>query len=376
MDIADDAAARRVRAERWSWTLFDNPADGRYFANDQGAVVLDAAMRALLIPFDAATMKYLVYQLERAPDTGRLHLQGYVRFHDRKRLEQAKATLAPTCRDIHMEKARGTEKQNRDYCTSSGEHATKPRVDGPWEYGTFDAEMRPGKRSDLDVVCDRLKEGNYSPLALKDAAAEHPTTFVRACKGLKELCSLLAPPMPKEREVQVTVLWGPTGTGKTHRAMHVLLSPGHALCTVSSLRLGTGKDNRYDKYDPTKHSTILYEEFTGLEEHWEISHMKQALDKWVFTVPCRYNDQYTEWTRVIICSNSCPTSWFPKASPTDLAAFRRRLGLNCYYIKDREHDYKTYNIPRFNPENGEVLQYFGGVDASGAPLGVEPTQPM
>lgn len=75
-------------------------------------------------------IRYVCWQLERAPDTGRLHLQGYVEFFKPQRLRAAQQALrAPTA---HLEKRRGTRDQARDYCRKE-----ESRVQGPWEAGKW-----------------------------------------------------------------------------------------------------------------------------------------------------------------------------------------------------------------------------------------------
>lgn len=55
---------------------------------------------------------YAIYQTEICPTTGKAHLQGYVRL--KTRTEKSIADILP---GAHLEERRGTEQQNRDYCT-------------------------------------------------------------------------------------------------------------------------------------------------------------------------------------------------------------------------------------------------------------------
>lgn len=55
-------------------------------------------------------IKYLVFQVERCPDTGRLHLQGYVQFNNQTDLQLARELLSKTA---HLEPAKGTPLENR-----------------------------------------------------------------------------------------------------------------------------------------------------------------------------------------------------------------------------------------------------------------------
>jgi len=106
---------------------------------------------------------YLVYQLEKAPDTGRYHYQGYVAFHCKKKL----ATLKNTAPEWHWDARRGTHMDAKAYCTKDAS-----RIEGPFEYGT-DAEIptKKGDRSDLKRLADALQEDPDTDLT-EDFGAE------------------------------------------------------------------------------------------------------------------------------------------------------------------------------------------------------------
>jgi len=107
-----------------------------------------------------AGVRYLCCQLERAPDTGKDHLQGYVQLGTQQRLSWLKVNLSQTA---HWEVARGTPDENRAYCSKD-----QTRQDGPWEFGVLKAQ---GTRSDLLEVKAAL--GTYPPLPLPP----HPLFF-------------------------------------------------------------------------------------------------------------------------------------------------------------------------------------------------------
>ena len=59
-------------------------------------------------------IKYMIYGHEIAPETGTPHLQGYIIFETRKYMTWIKNNTSPR---IHLEIARGSVNQNRDYCS-------------------------------------------------------------------------------------------------------------------------------------------------------------------------------------------------------------------------------------------------------------------
>lgn len=270
-----------MQSKRWTFT-WNNPGDSRPH-------------------YDAPQMDYLVYQGEvGAQQTP--HIQGYVRFSSRKRLAQVKRILGTEA--VHCEIARGTEEDNRNYCTKP-----ETRAWGPIEHGTYQQEEgRQGRRSDLTKACEMIKKGE----PLSAVAADCSETFVRYHNGLIKLQATTAPLPPLERTVQVLVLWGPTGTGKTHRAL-----TSHPDAYVAC----AGRDP-WGMYRGQK--AVIFDEFDY--RRWSIQDMNRYLDKWRCQLDARYNDRYAEWTHVVICTNLDPFQFWPDEPNQNLRqAFFRRI---------------------------------------------------
>lgn len=73
---------------------------------------------------------YFVYQLELAPETGRLHFQGYLECMGQQTMSRIEA-LPFFAGRTHLSVRRGTQSQAIAYATKGD-----TRVDGPWFYGT------------------------------------------------------------------------------------------------------------------------------------------------------------------------------------------------------------------------------------------------
>jgi len=252
-------------------------------------------------------MAYLVYQTERGAQ-GTIHLQGYVRFNNKKRLLGAKALIHP---QAHLEIARGTEAQNKAYCTK-----TESQFPGPHgEYGTFlPTAGIQGKRTDLDKVTESIKGG----ATYEDIADQYPREFIKFTNGIRSLIEACTPLPPVSRTIQCWVLWGATGTGKSHRVRTeypdaFLVLPGR---------------DPWDGY--TNQKVIIMEEFNW--EDWPINTMKQILDKWRYRLQRRYHNGYALWEKVFILTNSDPLTWYPNAAMNDLNALRRRLNVSCRHV--------------------------------------------
>lgn len=60
---------------------------------------------------------YCIYGRETAPTTGTRHLQGFVNLKQRTTLRNIKLILGNTA---HIEAAKGTDQQNKEYCSKDG----------------------------------------------------------------------------------------------------------------------------------------------------------------------------------------------------------------------------------------------------------------
>lgn len=300
--------------------------------------------------FDEVAMAYMVWQRERG-EQGTEHIQGYCRFKKQYRLRTVVKMLGGHC---HVLIARGNEQQCRNYCTKE-----ESRIEEGQERGVFDPDAgKQGRRSDLSAIADLCKLGT----PLKAIATAYPSDMIRYASGIANLHELLAPPAPIQRLVDVQVLWGPSGTGKTHRVRTCerLLRTGG----IYVVKPGRGP---WDRYQGER--TVLFDEFDWTK--WEIFDMNQYLDKWDCPLSCRFRDKSAAWTLVVICANSSPTTWWPAAGLEVQLAIRRRFAHGCRHVKawGPDGDYLPWfegakSEPDFSPEDGrDVLHLHPRVQA-------------
>lgn len=108
---------------------------------------------------------------------GTPHLQGFVIFSVVQRFGRVKDKLGHRC---HIELARGTSVQARDYCQKDGDYD---------EYGSFPSEQ--GKRTDLDDLfkwADEFEERNGYAAQSPDIAKEQPHAYLKYPR-FSRLCS-------------------------------------------------------------------------------------------------------------------------------------------------------------------------------------------
>jgi len=207
--------------------------------------------------------------------------------------------------DAHLEVAKGTEEQNREYCTKE-----ETRLAGPFMSGTYKPEAgRQGARSDITALKESIKQG-----ASRTAIAEEHTALVlRYPSGIAALQEALLPKAPVERDIWVHVLWGPTDVGKTHRVLH---SPEFADAYI----VRPGRDP-WGKYN--RQTTVVFEEFSPLD--WKLTDMNTYLDKWRCDLDARYTNKEAHWTTAFILSNLDPDGWYALEPLLQRQAFLRRI---------------------------------------------------
>ncbi|AUM62005.1 Rep [uncultured virus] len=244
-------------------------------------------------------MEYLIYGREVGA-SGTPHLQGYVVLKKVARYAAVQDLLGTT--HMWIKVARGSEKQAAEYCKKDGVFVEK---------GVFvpDRGASQGKRTDLIAAADAIKAGAN----IKAIALEHPSVLIKYAAGVREMITALKPQPPLERDIHTTVLWGPTGVGKSHRILHAY--PGAYVCSLKDR-------NPWDFYED---QTVLFlDEFEPTST--SIQDLNRLLDKWPCKLQARYSNKVAYWTQVFIAANSPPTEWFQGFYAQALVdSFHRRI---------------------------------------------------
>lgn len=101
--------------------------------------------------FDSDDMRYICWQEEICPSTGKKHWQGYVEFINQKRFNEAKIAMKDST--IHIEPRKGTQAQAIEYCKKKD----GSQVDDTFvEYGK---KGEQGHRTDLDSIMEAIESG-------------------------------------------------------------------------------------------------------------------------------------------------------------------------------------------------------------------------
>lgn len=240
------------------------------------------------------------------------HTHIYAAFSSAVRFSTLKARFP----EAHLEAARGTSAQNRDYIRKSGKwesdakHGTK--ISGTFEEWGSIPEEQPGRRTDLADLYEMIKSG-ATDVELLEA---FPKAMLYLDKIERVRQTLKAERYSVEfRPLEVTYLWGPTGTGKTRGVMEKY---GYdKVCRV------TDYDHPFERY--TGEDVLVFDEFRS---QLRISDMLNYLDGYPLMLPCRYANRQACYTKVFLISNVSLDRQYKNVQydePATWSAFRRRI---------------------------------------------------
>ncbi len=268
--------------------------------------------------FDEEKMEYLVYQEEIGDGTdavpaGTYHFQGYCEFKVQTRLAAAKALLGGIT--VHIEPRMGTQEQAIAYCKKLD---TKIPDTETFEEGTPRVQ---GKRVDLEGFKDAVKGGARA----RDLVDDHFGIIARYPKFYHTLTQMYRP--ERSEEPVVTLLIGPTGTGKTRRVMDEFgENPDFWRQPINNGTMW------FDGYDGQ--SIVLFDDFAGKASHLHLSTLLQLLDRYTITVPTKGGHTWWMPSKVFVTTNIEPRHWYTWENRGEqyVALARRFHKVHLYYV--------------------------------------------
>lgn len=282
------------------------------------------------LALDESKIRYSIWQVESG-EGEKPHIQGFIHFQRPVAMTTLKSRLKANW--LHCEAARDSEACS-EYC-SKADSSTNTRHYGPVTVGTrpnyAEKTVKP-----TDALCDMVARG-YSDEKL---AEEAPWAILRHSRGINALrYAHLRAESRKWRDVEVIILCGYAGTGKT----------AWAIAT-------SGEDASYYKPDLSKQTlwydgyqgerTLILDDFRGSSMRFE--ELLKVLDGHQLQLPIKGGHTYAMWTRVVITSNTTPDEWYQRLNRAqvndmweddkafkerEIAAFERRITLQVEDIE-------------------------------------------
>lgn len=252
-------------------------------------------------------LKYAIYETERG-ESGRLHIQGFIRFYTLKAMDQVKEIL--TRQDAHLEESRATDKENKEYC--SKDHKEK-KIWCRWnEIGIL--SVGQGHRSDYDEFVADLQDG----ATIDDLYERHSRIMIQNHAGAMAAIEHYME-LPERDKSEVYVYYGSSGSGKTTMAML-----GHPKKECYFVTISNNNNLWFNGYNIKKHKVVVLDEF-GYQIA-SIDKLKQLLDQFLNQVEKKGGMLAFNPPCITITSQRSPLHWFREApSREDMIALLRRM---------------------------------------------------
>lgn len=300
-----------ARSRKWLITI-NNPLEHGFD---------HARIRAAVL--DLPSLVYWCMCDEQGDECETLHTHVYVVCEQAISHTQLDARFPSFHRDI----ARGKSSENRAYILKDGEKFNK-QPDGSYSYkdtgghlheginfsDTFEEggelpDERQGKSRDADKIVELIKSG-----ATNEEIVDTVASAYRDLEKVERVRSMYRDAQFKDtwRDLEVTYLFGKTGSGKTRSVMDKY---GYANC----YRV-TDYKHPFDTYDGQ--DVLIFEEFRGGLKHGD---MLNYLDGYPLLLPCRYFNRQACFTKVFIITNIPPDEQYLNVDRESRQAFFRRI---------------------------------------------------
>lgn len=239
-------------------------------------------------------VRYAIYGKETCPTTGNTHWQAYIELFNSQRPSFLKKAWNDNT--LHHEMRRGTRDQARDYCKKENNF----KEFGKWIKGQ-------GHRTDLEEIGLALTSGESTLTQIMENA---PATFCQYRNGLKDLAALGTKKKTKKfRKLDVELITGPTGCGKTRYAME------NADYRIQGTQLSWWQD-----YDGEE--AICIDEYSN---DVKITELLNLLDGYQLRLNVKGTHTYANWTKVYITTNLKIDEIHKEAKPAHRDALFRRI---------------------------------------------------
>lgn len=241
----------------------------------------DMAVEALV---KAGKIGYAIRGVEKCPDTGKVHLQGYLEVPKKKTLAGIKNLLEmPT---IHLESRKGSQAQAVAYCRKDGEVV---------EWGVM---MQQGQRSDLEAFRTMIDEGK-SAIELAEHNFSTWCKYRRAFDAYRELKRCSDARKAPRAKPHVEVHWGAAGAGKSKHVAELIGDERADWVSATA----SGFVNGY-----TGAPVVVFDDFrqTDMEE----STFLRLTDRYRTQVNVKGSSMLWTPKKIFFTSNTSPETWW------------------------------------------------------------------
>lgn len=244
----------------------------------------------------------------------------------------------------HIELARGSCQENRDYIRKEGKYLESEKretnlIDTFEEFGEMPIERKGSNDSVSRQVLQMIKEG-YTNIEIIDEFPSYMTKMAHLDKMRQTIIE--SANADSFRKLEVTYIFGETGTGKTR---YVLEKYGYR--NVYKI---TNYEHPFDGYE--NQDVILFDEFRS---SLPLKDMLQYLDGYPCRLPARYSDRQACYTKVYLISNIPFEKQYCYIQENDIKsweAFRRRITKYLNFEKINKA------LPHYYKNNIDIIESY------------------
>lgn len=248
---------------------------------------------------------YCIYQIEQAPTTGQLHMQGYIHLDQIEALTYMKRHYDD---GAHWEICKGSPKQNIAYCTKS-----ESRINGPFIIGDEKNIISQGQRNDLK----EMVEAKVNGAGWTEMVNQYGDQYIKMFKGINTISDMINAEkanISDKKDMTVIYLWGPPRTGKSTMARN-----------LDNKAYIKNPDNLWwDLY--TNNNTVIFEDCGEVKQEMKKTWLRW-LDVYNLTEQIKGGHVVLKYTTAIITSN------IPPMKMNNDLAFIARI-THCYRFKE------------------------------------------
>lgn len=202
------------------------------------------------------------------------------------------STLKKRFHTAHIEQAKGSSQENRDYIRKEGKYIDSDKketnkIETFEEFGEMPLDKKAKNKSVSEDVFDMLESG----CTVAEIIKKHPS-YATKTSSLEQARQTVLEEKFKNvrREVETFYIYGDTGTGKTRSIMDKY--------GYSNVYKITNYEHPFDGYGGE--DIIIFDEYRS---SLPIGDFLQYLDCYPCRLPARYHDKVACYTKIFIISN-------------------------------------------------------------------------
>lgn len=249
---------------------------------------------------DMGEISFIVWGVETCPETGKVHLQGYVEVK-KKKTRSGMLKKVMKC-NMFMEPAKGGLDENLKYCKKGG---------NVYQWGVPMLEEAQGARNDLlDVREAVLRVGMVGVIEANHNDGS-PIFGYQATRHAELI--LKYKDEPRKEKPKVICLWGESGSGKSRTAREI---------TKDLRTYVKNTDTKWwDGYDG--HEAVIIDDFRG--SWWNMCYMLGLLDRYSFQVENKGGIRQMKALVIVITSINHPKNWWNMGPEEPVTQLLRRI---------------------------------------------------